>query len=195
MPIMFSCLTCGKKLKAPDGASGKRVRCPGCLGVMEVPKPVFDAEELDEVPESEVPDSEVPESESVYSLKDEDKPPARQEAVAKSEKSADRYPCPMCGELILSKAAKCRFCGEVFDSRLRNLERKCRGDPDDTDMAAADWVLAVFCCGIGCIMGIVWIAQGKPKGAKMLAASLGFCFGWNLLFCALGALGNLAPHR
>ena len=29
----------------------------------------------------------------------------------------------MCGEMILSTAAKCRFCGEVFDSTLKKAKK------------------------------------------------------------------------
>jgi hypothetical protein len=30
-----------------------------------------------------------------------------------------RKPCPACGELIMTVAKKCRFCGEYFDEELR----------------------------------------------------------------------------
>ncbi|HKB42381.1 MAG TPA: hypothetical protein VKD72_38500 [Gemmataceae bacterium] len=30
-----------------------------------------------------------------------------------------RRPCPMCGEMIIASAVKCRFCGEIFDPTLR----------------------------------------------------------------------------
>ena len=35
-----------------------------------------------------------------------------------------------------------------------------------------DWVLALVCSAIGCIMGIVWAIQGKPKAGKMIAVSI-----------------------
>lgn len=36
MPILVAC-DCGKKLKAPDAAAGKRAKCPGCGKVLAVP--------------------------------------------------------------------------------------------------------------------------------------------------------------
>ena len=35
-----------------------------------------------------------------------------------------RRPCPMCGEMIVATAAKCRFCGEVFDPTLKKAKSK-----------------------------------------------------------------------
>ena len=36
MPVVASC-TCGKQFRAPDTYRGKRVRCPGCGGPLNVP--------------------------------------------------------------------------------------------------------------------------------------------------------------
>lgn len=47
MPIEFSCGTCGKKLRAPDTAAGKRVKCPGCGGPVPVPgEQIYEAEDV-----------------------------------------------------------------------------------------------------------------------------------------------------
>ena len=32
-------------------------------------------------------------------------------------------------------------------------------------------LLCIFCSGIGCILGIVYMVQGKPKGWKMVLIS------------------------
>jgi hypothetical protein len=42
----------------------------------------------------------------------------------------------------------------------------------DSDLSVLDWILAILCSGIGCIVGIVYIVQGKPKGTKMLIISI-----------------------
>jgi hypothetical protein len=58
----------------------------------------------------------------------------------------------------------------------------------DRDLSVADWVLAVLCSGIGCMMGIIWMIQGKPKGGKMLGISLLFAVLWNIVRFAIVAL-------
>ncbi|TXT17124.1 MAG: hypothetical protein FD138_4629, partial [Planctomycetota bacterium] len=48
-----------------------------------------------------------------------------EESDADAEASEDgRRACPMCGEMIIATAAKCRFCGEVLDPEIRK-----RGGP------------------------------------------------------------------
>ena len=37
MSISFSCSGCEKKLKVRDDLAGKRVKCPGCQGVLIIP--------------------------------------------------------------------------------------------------------------------------------------------------------------
>ena len=40
MPITFRCEKCGKEVKAPDGAGGKRGKCPHCGQSNYIPAPV-----------------------------------------------------------------------------------------------------------------------------------------------------------
>lgn len=37
MPITVECPTCAAKLRAPDTAAGKRIKCPKCAGIIPVP--------------------------------------------------------------------------------------------------------------------------------------------------------------
>src|SRR6185295_7265693 len=37
VPIQVKCPACGKGLKAPDAAAGKKAKCPACGGMMQVP--------------------------------------------------------------------------------------------------------------------------------------------------------------
>jgi hypothetical protein len=53
--------------------------------------------------------------------------------------------------------------------------------PNDAQLTGLDWVLIVLCSGIGCIVGIVYLVQGKPKGGKMLGYSLVFVVIWNIV--------------
>jgi len=73
--------------------------------------------------------------------------------------------------MILTTAAKCRFCGEIFDSTLKKSKSRKFGRGEDT-LTGGDITLALLCSGIGCITGLVWMIQGKPKGLKMFGLSV-----------------------
>ena len=46
-PPLKKCPHCGKRLKAPDSAAGKRAKCPGCGKPVQLPKEqVYEAEEV-----------------------------------------------------------------------------------------------------------------------------------------------------
>lgn len=51
MPITFRCEHCGKEVKAPDGAEGKRGKCPHCGQSNYIPTPVS---EEDAIPLAEI---------------------------------------------------------------------------------------------------------------------------------------------
>ena len=102
MAIRFQCEQCGKQLRCPDETAGKRTKCPQCGTRITVPQ--ADAELAVEV-EAEF-DSGVELAEDPYSVRPEHTP-----------KKA-RRPCPICGEMIVVGAAKCRFCDEVFDASI-----------------------------------------------------------------------------
>jgi LSD1 subclass zinc finger protein len=173
MPIQVTCPTCGKLLQAPDSTAGKRVRCPSCQNVIDVPGGALEAEAFTPAGGGY---SEPP----AFGAAEPDRGPAQAEA------GDERRPCPMCGEMIPARAGKCRFCGEVFDPTLRRLETKQKtASSADTDLGVAEWLLAILCSGIGCIFGIVWMIQGKPKGAKMLGISVLFIVIWNVIRFAI----------
>ena len=104
MAISFSCPRCGKKLKAPDDAAGKSSRCPGCGSAVTCPEPIYDAELVD--PQY---------GPNPFDDLDGGQPYAMTAEPAEASTAEVRKPCPMCGEMIVATAAKCRFCGEIFD--------------------------------------------------------------------------------
>ena len=171
MSISVKCDECGKTLKAPDSAAGKKAKCPQCGAVVKIPEQIYDAEA------AEVDDSA--EAEDAFDGVDSyDSPAASDDA---------RKPCPMCGEMILANAAKCRFCKEVFDPKLKKKAKKkgSGGGNLDDDMSTGDWVVAILCPGIGCIAGIVWMIQGKSKGLKTFGISILFAILWNIISAAI----------
>jgi DNA-directed RNA polymerase subunit M/transcription elongation factor TFIIS len=172
MSISFQCPQCGKKLKAPDNAAGKSSSCPGCGNTVTCPEPVYDAE----VVEMEVaPDK--PKGFDPFADLDDDKP-YKVAGTPPPAQSADdgRRPCPMCGEMIVATAAKCRYCGEVFDPTLKKAKSKKKKkksyDPEDESLSGSEIAIGIICSGIGCIAGLVWMIQGKPKGLKMVGLSI-----------------------
>jgi predicted RNA-binding Zn-ribbon protein involved in translation (DUF1610 family) len=175
MPISFQCPQCGKKLKAPDAAAGKSSKCPGCGGTVTCPEPIYDAEVFDE--------SQPPAGLDPYADLDSDNPYGLVEPQPVAAPSAEsRRPCPMCGEMILTTAAQCRYCGEVFDPTLKKAKgKKSSFGPDAGTLTTGEKVVAVLCSGIGCIMGLVWMIQGKPKGLKMFGLSFMMVIIWNVL--------------
>jgi DNA-directed RNA polymerase subunit M/transcription elongation factor TFIIS len=170
--ISCKCPHCGKQLKAPDSAAGKRAKCPGCGEAVQLPKQqVFEAEE---VASGDGGDDE-------FGLQNMDASEAYGGPAAE-----ERRPCPACGEMIMSTAAKCRYCGEIFDETLKRKEKKKKSvSADDADLTPGDWVFCILCGGIACIFGIVYAIQGKPKGMKMVGVSLLSAVAWNILNVAL----------
>jgi predicted RNA-binding Zn-ribbon protein involved in translation (DUF1610 family) len=174
--ITVTCPTCGATLKTTDSAAGKKAKCPKCQGPVVVPQLATDP--------APVVDAEPKPADDLWDGFD-------QEAeLAKSAASADaggtRMPCPACGEMILADAAKCRFCGEYFDADLAKAEKKLKGNQEEK-LTVGEWCLAIICSNIGCIMGIVWMIQGKPKGKKLLLASLAATGVWVVIQLLIAA--------
>lgn len=179
MPIKMTCVQCGKSLTAPDTAAGSRGKCPQCGTSMTVPSPT---------PPAEILDAEAVDVSGIdFPMPAPDILPMANVAEPAPTEGA-RRPCPRCGESIPVKAMKCRFCGAIFDPRLAKEEaaqKRAGASPGDEDLTAGEWVLAILCSGIGCILGIVWMCQGKPKGKKMFFVSLAVALIWTAIRAVL----------
>jgi predicted RNA-binding Zn-ribbon protein involved in translation (DUF1610 family) len=171
MPITFHCPNCGKKLRAPESAAGKSSTCPGCGNTVTCPEPVFDAEIVETSKKPEKPPAFNP-----FADLDDDTPYGVAKPAPADESSTEsRRPCPMCGEMILTTAAKCRFCGEVFDPTLKKAKKRKKSKkhaPEDEELSGSEIVFGLLCSGLACIFGLVWLIQGKPKGLKMVGLSI-----------------------
>ena len=58
MPIEFHCSHCGKLVRAPDTAGGRRGRCPYCEQSVYIPTPLGPEDEVPLAPEDSGPDPE-----------------------------------------------------------------------------------------------------------------------------------------
>jgi hypothetical protein len=70
---------------------------------------------------------------------------------------------------------------EDDDDDHRPVRRLKKFSDQDSNMQPVDWVLAILCSGIGCILGIVYLVQGKPKAGMMIGISLLFVVIWNIV--------------
>ena len=178
-----------------DSAVGKRAKCPACGQIMIVPGAAQAAEQFGSPP-TEAPAGPYSPQPAAGGgedwLSDLSGPGQAAGPVDSSAGSGERRPCPECGEMIVAGAAKCRFCGAVFDPRLRAAAARSRAGQDDEKLAAFDWILCILCSNIGCIVGIVYAVQGKPKGMKMVGISILV----NVVAFFIGFLAQLAnqPH-
>jgi predicted RNA-binding Zn-ribbon protein involved in translation (DUF1610 family) len=187
--------------------AGKLAKCPECGQKMRFPEAVVDAEEATGAAPAEVPPLE---AQPPADIPAGDEYPLQMPAASSSSRFTDedfaepapppaaaepgRHPCPMCGEMIADGAAKCRFCGAVFDPALRRQEekkkRKRSYGSEDEDLTTGDWLLAILCSGIGCIMGLIYLIQGKPKAGKMLGVSIVCSVVWNVISYMIRAMSE-----
>lgn len=184
MPISVTCTACLYETKVPDSAAGMKGKCPKCGSIVRVPKP--------ETPiDADVVEAEVIETPPSSSLDDPISLAGLADGTPVAKPVQDRRPCPACGEMIALGAMKCRFCNEIFDPALKRREAK-KSKPsfvggDGDDLTGGEWVLAILCSGIGCIMGLIWMLSGKPKGKKMFLVSAVAAIFWMIVRTALEA--------
>ena len=170
MPISFSCPSCGKKLKAPDDAVGKSSKCPQCGLPVTCPEPVYDAE-LVETPAA------MPGGVDPYADLDSDQPYGMVgSAPAAATATELRRPCPVCGEMIIATAVKCRFCGKVFDATIKKLKKKAKGGKASRlkSIASAQRSL-IICILLQIALYIALLIVGQPPNPEPAMAILMPC--------------------
>jgi hypothetical protein len=91
--------------------------------------------------------------------------------------------------MIIATAAKCRYCGEIFDPKLKKKAKaRKRSNDDDEEMTTSDYIACFLCSGIACLVGIVYLIQGKRKGLKIVGISLAMVVFWNIVFTILNVV-------
>jgi predicted RNA-binding Zn-ribbon protein involved in translation (DUF1610 family) len=208
MPINMSCPSCGKTLAAPDSAAGKKAKCPSCGQIMVVPSAAAPAEEFGSPPSSAP--SVPPPSEGDENWLDSlgGAGPSGAAAVPQAGGEA-RRPCPECGEMIIATAAKCRFCGAVFDPRLKSSSPMGRFHTPPPNYLVQAILVTLFCCLPFGIVAIVYAAQvnGRAHAGDMAGAqsasdsakmwcwvSFGLGLGVSVLWFFLGIIGAINGH-
>ena len=175
--------------------AGKRVKCPACAHVWQIPRQVVDAEAVPGTPGGASPASAAKKGEWFDDMMGDEYPIAASQNFSSGTPGTPfssaaagepaRRPCPRCGEMIAIGAAKCRFCDAIFDAKLRKSSKKksrSGSSSSDDDLTTLDWIVCIFpVCAIGCIAGIIYMIQGKPKGIKMLGISVVAIIIWNII--------------
>lgn len=170
------CPTCDKVLSAPESAVGKKAKCPACGTLMVVPE-TTEQPAVDEIQDAEEIGSpavgrgspDPAHGFAPWSPSDLETSGPRSGSVGDRPQLAPgaegaapvRRPCPMCGEMIVATAAKCRFCGAIFDRSLRGTHHT--GMPTTSGAAIASLVLGILSplfCYLGFVPGIAAIVFG-----------------------------------
>ena len=102
MPIEFNCQNCGRLMRTPDAAAGKKGKCPSCGATMDIPSASAQQANTPAAPTSGSSSS-------------------KQVKGTKSQGTSDRieFPCPKCSQPVRTpvsaagKKGKCPSCGEV----------------------------------------------------------------------------------
>jgi predicted RNA-binding Zn-ribbon protein involved in translation (DUF1610 family) len=180
MPISFSCPSCDKKLKAPDNAAGKSSKCPGCGAAVTCPEPIYDAELVGGDSGGLDPYGDL-DSDQPYGVVDA--------APATATTTEDRRPCPMCGEMILAAAIKCRHCGEVFDPVLK--KGKGRKSGKKSARRGGSNPAAVRDLGLGVVLTVLGIGLTVASFANPLETSQGQARSYVFYGLVIGGIGGI----
>jgi hypothetical protein len=103
-----------KFLRTSDDKAGQTAKCPGCGELITIPSA-----------------GELVHADPVQAEFADDAPAG----------SEERKPCPLCGELILKQARKCRYCGEEIGGGVREDVEKDPNSLELSDVLSASWEL------------------------------------------------------
>ena len=170
--ITIACPKCGKQMKAPADAEGKKVRCKGCGAVFVAQAEIEELDEVDEV--EEVPARKpVPKAPPAAAKKTAPPPASKRPPTKASSSSAKKKDqeeedgaygltfedlsarCPECANLMASEDAKiCLYCGFNTETRERARTRKVK---EQTPLDIFLWLLPGILSALAVIAMIAWI--------------------------------------
>jgi hypothetical protein len=156
--ISTVCPKCTKKLNAPDALAGKRAKCPQCATVVLVPEIRMDAAVVAAAPFAPEP------------------PPPPQPSIWDEDLNYRIPPLP--------KAAPAEEPARPVDEppRGKKKKRKRTCGEQDASLNLLEWLLCICGGPIATIVAVVYIAQGKQKGYRMLGFGAAFTGFWRLMY-------------
>lgn len=177
VPISFTCKSCGRPIRVQDSLAGRAAKCPGCGNRVRIPDddPLGPLEELGGAHEYDDDYGELSSEAGTYPVSGgmfSDGERGNPYATSSGRRLAE---CPSCGESIRSSASRCRYCGEYLDGGTARHR--------DDALQISDWVLAILCPLVGCIVGLTYLLMGRRKGLTMM----GVCFLVVLILASLRA--------
>ncbi|MBS0204796.1 MAG: hypothetical protein JSS49_17965 [Planctomycetes bacterium] len=165
MTIRFECEFCGKTLKADDSKAGKKVKCPGCEGLLTIPAPPSEPEFYDDA------------------AKDDD---------AEDWDAADSgtVTCPACGEEKPANKIKCPYCGEGGSKKKKKGGRRSSGARDRVQGPAIGLLVCAIIGGLIQAVAFVFQLAAGDKGPAEMAGVVvaGLLVAGSTTLVAIGAL-------
>lgn len=165
------CTSCRAVLKAPDSAAGRVIKCPKCETKLRIPK--ADPEPIEDYGDPGF-DDYGPADDGFDDLSD-----LGDYGYPGPATGGRKKPCPACAEPVSVNATRCKYCGEDLSAppRRRKKRRKRRRRErtysiSDDDLGIGEILLCVILSGCGCIVGLVYMAQGDSRGWKMITISV-----------------------
>jgi len=175
------CPGCGKAIQVPDSMAGKRVKCPACAHVWQIPGKVVDGQAALGTPGGGLtPGCRGGEEERVVRRHDGRRLPDRGRAEARCRNSLWRP--------FFRRGGTAAPLAEEEKTEKLLVERRRESD-------SARWLLCIFCGNIACIVGIVYLCLGKPKGTKIIVASICFTIVWFIVGFVFGFMQALLQHQ
>jgi hypothetical protein len=178
-----TCPSCNATLKTAESSAGKRAKCPKCAGIIQIPELAAPVDEYELDTEA-----------SVGGAFSDD------ELAGGPPITADRRPCPACGELIPKKAIKCRFCGEILDHSMRGVIGSASGAGDVSDPGwlkvrsglsiLYNCIIIIFIAAIVMVIsGMVMAGMAAGAGDPPIAAAIPLAIGGLVILGA--AIGTI----